>query len=94
MYNAYMTTEMNKVTAREFHRALGEISDRALREPVIITKQGRDHLVLLSAEEYKRLKRRDRQVYLTGELPDDLLALISTSEMDPSHNHLNRLLDE
>ena len=52
--------EMTRVTASEFQKAFGTMSDKALREPVAITKQGRDHLVLLSADEYARLKRRDR----------------------------------
>jgi PHD/YefM family antitoxin component YafN of YafNO toxin-antitoxin module len=48
------------VTSGEFLRAYGRYSSAAQREPVAITNHGRDSLVLLSAEEYKRLKRRDR----------------------------------
>jgi prevent-host-death family protein len=51
-------TEITRITAAEFQRAFGQISDKALSEPVAITKHGRDHLVLLSAEEYLRLKDR------------------------------------
>jgi PHD/YefM family antitoxin component YafN of YafNO toxin-antitoxin module len=39
------------VTATEFQSAVSLFSDKVPREPVTITKQGRDHLVLLSAEE-------------------------------------------
>jgi PHD/YefM family antitoxin component YafN of YafNO toxin-antitoxin module len=38
---------------------------------VIITKHGRDSLVVMSAEEWERLKRRDRRVGLTTELPEE-----------------------
>jgi hypothetical protein len=48
-----------------------------------MTKQGRDHLVVLSAEEYARRKRRDRKVYTTGNLPDEWLEAIERSNADP-----------
>jgi hypothetical protein len=54
-------------------RSFGEFSDKALREAVAITKQGRDHPVLVSADEYARLKRRDRKVGLAGDLSDEWL---------------------
>ncbi len=57
-----MEQQNTRVTASEFQKSFGAISDTALKEPVTITKQGRDHLVVLAADEYKRLKRRDRKV--------------------------------
>ncbi len=65
-----------RVTATEFQNAVGRFSDRALSEPVTITKQGRDHLVLLSAEEYARLRGKDRTVGLAGDIADDMLAAV------------------
>jgi PHD/YefM family antitoxin component YafN of YafNO toxin-antitoxin module len=56
------------------------MSDQALREPIAVTKQGRDHLVVLSAEEYSRLKRRDRQVYRAADFPDELLERVAAAE--------------
>ena len=70
---------MNKVSASEFQRSLGSISDKAMREAVAITKQGRNHLVLLSYDEYARLKRRDRMVGLAGELSDAWLNAVRTA---------------
>ena len=55
----------------DFLRRLGSVSDTALREAVTITKQGRNHLVLLSYDEYARLLRRDRKVGLAAELSDE-----------------------
>lgn len=46
---------MTRVSATEFKKNLGTYSDCALREPVIITGQQGDSLVLISAEEYRRL---------------------------------------
>ncbi len=63
--------ETTRATASEFQQAFGALSDRARHEPVVITKHGRDSLVVMSAEEWKRLKRRDRRVGLTTELSDE-----------------------
>lgn len=46
---------MTRVSATEFKNNIGAFSDAAMSEPVIITSHDRDRLVLLSAEEYKRL---------------------------------------
>ncbi len=89
-----MLEENSHITASEFQKSFGAVSDAALRKPIIITKQGRDHLVVLAADEYKRLKRRDRIVHATGELPDEWLEAIRTSEMDSRHEHLNSLLND
>ena len=53
---------MTKVSLTEFQNNVQRYEDQALTEPVTITEDGRDRLVLLSAEEYARLKRRDRRV--------------------------------
>jgi prevent-host-death family protein len=45
----------NRITSVELHTRLGATIDRAVVEPVIITKHGRDHLVMLSAERYAAL---------------------------------------
>lgn len=47
---------MTKVTATEFQQNVGKYNDIAMREPVVITKQNRETLVLLSIEDYRRLK--------------------------------------
>jgi prevent-host-death family protein len=41
--------------------SFGALSDKARQQPVVITKHGRDSVVVMSAEEWERLKRRDRQ---------------------------------
>jgi prevent-host-death family protein len=57
-------------------RNFSELSDQALIEPVIITKNGRDRLVLLAVEDYQRLKKRERFVRRIEDTPDDIIALI------------------
>ena len=71
---------MITVSASEFQRTLGSVSDTALREAVTITKQGRNHLVLLSYDEYVRLLRRDRKVGLAAELSDEWLDAVRNAQ--------------
>jgi len=82
-----------KVTASEFQRAFGALSDKALRSPVTITKQGRDHLVVVSAEEYARLKRRDRQSGYAADLPDELAKAFQEAQVPEEFNYLNAELE-
>ena len=53
---------MLTITSADFQRHFGRYQDEALKEPLAITRNGRERLVVLSADEYHRLKRRDRQV--------------------------------
>ena len=46
---------MTRVSATEFKNNIGTFSDAAMNEPVIITSHQRDRLVLMSADEYRRL---------------------------------------
>ena len=64
------------VPAHEVQRHWGEVADRALRDPVVITAQGRPRHVLMAFDEYQRLKARDRRAYRIEDLPDDLAALL------------------
>jgi prevent-host-death family protein len=80
---------MPVVTSAEFQRNLGFYQDKALTEPVTITKNGREWLVLLSVEEYARLKRRDRRVFSSEDVADEQLAAIGAVEMSGRHRHLD-----
>lgn len=59
---------MRRVSSTEFQKKVGLYQDLALAEPLTITRNGRDKVVLLSAEEYSRLKHRGRQVLRVEEL--------------------------
>jgi PHD/YefM family antitoxin component YafN of YafNO toxin-antitoxin module len=73
--------DMIRVTEHEFQCAFGTLSDRALHAPVTITKEGQDHLVVLSADEYARLKRRDRRAGLTSELPEEWVEAVRNAKV-------------
>jgi len=47
---------MRRISTVEFIRNFGSHSDAALTEPVIITKNGRDRLALISIEQYNLLQ--------------------------------------
>lgn len=73
---------MKSVTSAEFQKNFGTYKDAAMRAPVTITNHGRESLVMLSAEEYKRLKAMDaRRAYYAHEVPDDILAALE-KELD------------
>jgi hypothetical protein len=85
---------MIRVSSTEFGKEVGRYQDLALSQPVVVTRNGRDRTVIISADEYLRLKRRDRQVFAAGELPDDMIDAVSRAEMDPRHQHLDELLKD
>jgi len=70
---------MLKITSSELQRHIGAQLDAAQREPVVIASNGRERAVLLSMDEYERLKRRDREVLDVGQLSDDDLKAIGTA---------------
>jgi prevent-host-death family protein len=77
--------EMITVSAAEFQRYFGRYQDEALTQPVVITRNGRERLVMISVDEYRRLRRSDRQVLRAGELSDaDLAALEETRAPESS----------
>ena len=71
---------MVRITATEFQRNIGRYQDVALTEPVTVTKDGRDRTVILSAEEYQRLKRRDRRVLSLDDFDEADIEAIARSQ--------------
>jgi prevent-host-death family protein len=64
------------ITSAEFQKNFGRYREAAIREPVTITNHGRESLVLLSIDEYRRLKSRDREVLHVTDLSDEDMAAI------------------
>jgi len=48
---------MKSVTATEAKQRLAALLDAAQREPVLIRRQNRDVAVIISAEEYERIRK-------------------------------------
>jgi prevent-host-death family protein len=94
MYNAKATLPLElpvaRVPASEFQREFGRLRGVAHREAVIVTTHGRDDVVLLSAEEYQRLRSLDRRAMHVSELTDEELAArdgAKISEEAARYNH-------
>jgi PHD/YefM family antitoxin component YafN of YafNO toxin-antitoxin module len=83
-----------KVSTADFIKNYGTLADKALIEPLTITKNGRDRFVLVDAAEFDRLKRRDRKVFATKDMPEDMLRLIEKSEMPLGFEYLNKELKD
>jgi PHD/YefM family antitoxin component YafN of YafNO toxin-antitoxin module len=73
-------SDMVKVASAEFQKHIGRYQDMALVQPVTITRNGRDRTVMISADEYYRLKRRDREVLGLDDFTEADLAAIRTAE--------------
>lgn len=82
---------MMTITAATFQREFGRIREVAQREAVSITNHGRESLVLLSADEYRRLKSLDlREALHVSELTQEELTALdmaSPPAIAASFNH-------
>jgi prevent-host-death family protein len=78
-----------RISSADLRKQFGRVADRALSEPVIITRNGRDGLVLMSVEEYDRLKRRDRRVVRLEDFADEEMALIAQAEVPAEYADLD-----
>jgi len=84
--------DMIKVSAAEFQRNVGRYQDEAQRQPVAVTSYGRERTVLISTEEYQRLKRRDRQVLGLEDFGQaDIAALEGSRPAEASRAHDDEL---
>jgi len=81
------------LSASEFQDRVGEALDRSLKQPVLITKHGRPRNVVLSYEEYERLRDRDRRAVRAEDLTDEDIDALEASEMAPGYEHLDAELE-
>jgi prevent-host-death family protein len=81
------------VTSAEFQKGFGRYREAAQREPVTITNHGRESLVLLSVDEYRRLKRRDRVAIRVEDLDEDTVRAIMEAEPPPEAAQYDHEMD-
>lgn len=68
---------VTKISAAEFQNNVGRYADAAREGPVVVTRYGRDELVVLSAAEYARLRANDRRVIVLDETaPEEAVELL------------------
>lgn len=73
------------VSASDVQRNFGAYHDRALTEPVRVTKYGRETVYIVSAETFHALKQAQRDVIASAELTDAEMALIDSAEIPVEH---------
>lgn len=84
---------MVTITAAELQNHFGRYRDMAQKEPVSVTHHGRESIVVMSADEYKRLKALDtRRTYYAHELPADVLAELDKGYQGEATPHLDHLM--
>ena len=69
-----------RVASSDFSKEVGRYQDAALTQPVVVSRNGRDRTVLISVEEYRRLKRRDRQVLGLDDFTDEDIAAVKKAK--------------
>ena len=83
---------MATMTAREAQRKFGEIEQYARKGPVEITRHGRRHLVVLTAEQYDWMRAVEQRSFRTKDSPEFVIEAVRKAKMHSRHNHLNKLL--
>jgi hypothetical protein len=71
------------------YREMADGSRGGVPEPVLVLHYNKPSVVIVAADEYARLKRRDRVVGATEDLPEWLALQISKTEMDPRFKYLD-----
>ena len=76
--------ETIKATATEFQNKFGRYRALAHHTPIIVTSHGIPDLVVISAQEYERLKARDRVALRPWELSDEEISALDPANI-PAH---------
>ncbi len=72
---------MVTITSTDLRRQFGRCRELALKGPVLVTDHGQESLVVLSADEFKRLRALDtRRAFYSWELPEDLAQALEEAE--------------
>jgi prevent-host-death family protein len=73
------------VTASELQKNFGLWHDKALKEPVQITKHGRETAYLVSAEMFNEMWSCFRRAMHVRDLSESEMAMIEAAEIAPEH---------
>lgn len=76
---------MPQVSSSDVQKDFGAYRTLAESGPVHVTHKDQPSVVILTADEYARLKRRDKGVTATEDLPEWLVQRIANSKVDPVH---------
>ena len=86
---------LETIPASEFTRNFGRYRMQAQRDVVAVSSHGRITGYFVGPEEYEEFRRfRDsRRSFATAALPEEKVAAIGASRMDPRHAQLDAMLD-
>jgi len=80
---------MKSVTSAEFQHHFERYLDEALINPISITRNGREPVVMISAEEYRRIKRSMHQSMQVEALSEQDLTAIEQADIPKGHEDLD-----
>lgn len=75
------------VTSSDVQKNFGAYHDRALTEPVKVTKYGRETVYIISAQTFHALKQAQREAIAVTDLNDHEIALIEAAEIPEGHRY-------
>ena len=82
-----------KITSTEFQQNVGRYQDAALQAPVEITKNGRNHTVLVSATLFELLTK-GRVARRVEDLDDETVMAVAQSSVPPEYAHLDEIIKD
>ena len=87
---------MKEITDTEFQSHFEQHQDAALVQPVVITKDDKPHLVVMSFEEYKNLRHKAgiQQSLHVSELSEADIKAITEAKMPADLEYLNEELED
>ena len=74
-------------SATDVQKNFGAYHDRAMTEPVRVTKYGRETVYIVSAQTFHELKQAQREAISSADLTDAELVLIRSSEIPAEHRY-------
>ncbi|WP_420408034.1 type II toxin-antitoxin system Phd/YefM family antitoxin [Hoeflea sp.] len=75
---------MREFSTGDLNKQVGDVTDAATREPVLLTRHKKPRFVLMSFEHYERMKAGSgtRQAYRTAEMPVEHRAIFDEALRD------------
>ena len=74
-------------SASEVQKNFGAFHDRALTEPVKVTKYGRETVYIVSAKTYHDMKQAQRDAIAAADLTAAEMSLIEAAEIPAEHRY-------
>lgn len=89
-----MLKKSHTAEATDVQRRFAFWKRKAQQSPVMVRNHGQDEIVMLSADEYNRLKRRDREVLSLDDFTDEDIAEIMKAKVPNEYAYLDEELKD